>query len=241
MIAIFIGLAWLTSHPLLLFKKQTVLPASSTNTPAAEVARLQRLVNEINRQRTTQIVVTQYVAAVQTAPSSVVMTATNLTGTIECRGFGGQTVGINGNSNIVVNGSINIYPNGMVLAQPGGVQGQPQLQPLPWPKGVTPTRIIRASACLLKSCCTSFSLPPETIRTGEDVGVEIPDGWVVRWHFNVNPDQFETALDGATYNVYQDNAAPKGPVNRAQHHEWRFKLHGGGLTEARLDLEFYRF
>lgn len=252
-VATFIGLVW-RLYPS--FANHLALPPNRTSrieaTPTTilgvkvmteELANLRKDIIELKSRPAT--VVTQVVQTLQPAqPSSVVMVATNASTsnsapcTIECKGFGGQTVGIIGSSNIVINGSVTIYPNGVIVPTSVGQKVQQPRQLLCWPHGSEPTRIIRAKECLLSSGVSSFSMPTEIIRAGEDIGVLIPDGWSVKWHSSANPDQTEITIDGRLYRPF-----PAGMTwpsnNRDQHHELRLRLRG--ISEASLELTFFRF
>ncbi|MEK9177934.1 MAG: hypothetical protein AAB777_02315 [Patescibacteria group bacterium] len=252
-VATLIGLVWRLCPSL---ANYSVLPPNRTSrieaTPTTilgvkvmteELANLRKDIIELKSRPAT--VVTQVVQTLQPAqPSSVVMVATNASTsnsapcTIECKGFGGQTVGIIGSSNIVINGSVTIYPNGVIVPTSVGQKVQQPRQLLCWPHGSEPTRIIRAKECLLSSGVSSFSMPTEIIRAGEDIGVLIPDGWSVKWHSSANPDQTEITIDGRLYRPF-----PAGMTwpsnNRDQHHELRLRLRG--ISEASLELTFFRF
>jgi hypothetical protein len=238
--------------------KTAAVSTNNANTNAAvfqamnlEVENLRKEIAELKSRPPTVITQKVMQAAEPIQPSSIVMTTTNTLAsnsvplrTIECKGYGGQVVGIIGNSNIVMNGPINIYPGGIASVITNRIniqqtleQRKDQQNPI-WPQGFKPTRIIQANACLLSSGVTSFSLPTETIRASEDIQVPVPDGWAIKWHCTANVDQIETAVDGRTSKDLPDGVPiPVGDKN--QRHELRLRLRGS-ISEARLDLTFYR-
>lgn len=262
MVLILIYVGWnhfFGRHPSPSFKPEVAATDRlGVRTMASRLEDLQKTIDDLKSRppmivtqvvQTTQVVTQSVQVPMQ--PNSVVMLTTNSSvsnstpvSTIECKGFGGgQTVGIFGNSNIVINGSVTIYPNRVVVPTP--VTKQDQQQPrqqqvaLSWPYDSEPTRIIRVKGCLLSSGVSSFSLPTEIIRAGEDIGILIPDGWAVNAHTSANdPNLIEAAVDGKIKQSVPGRVFIP-PTDSVQHHEMRFRLRGGVL-EASLDLLFYK-
>lgn len=109
----------------------------------------------------------------------------------------GDVIGV-GNSNVVSIGD-NRRGSAGVSGSENGPNGPTSSKPVTkvWPRNYEPTRTIKVDPCLANSGSPQFMIPLETIVAGEDVKLEIPDGYRVSLYTReFTPGDYEVAVDG---------------------------------------------